>query len=88
MTNLSTLLPNKNSSSKKGKLLTQEIFLSGLSGEGSRVEGIAGHLAGERVNSNGGTRGFSYIHQGCERTRGGRLVTLHPQCCGYSLKRF
>lgn len=84
MTNLSTLWPNKNSSSKKGKL-NSEIFLSAFSGRGASLVTWSGcrlTLAGDE--------GFSYISKGCICTGGGALVTFRSlglgcslQCCFY-----
>lgn len=73
MTNLSTLRPPKNSSSKKGKLFTREVA-SALALGG--CEGTPGHLAWLGVTL-GEERGFSHFSEGGIGTRGGARWS-HP----------
>lgn len=74
MTNLSTLRPPKNSSSKKGKLFTRELA-SALALGG--CEGAPGHLAWLGVTL-GEERGFAHFSEGGIGTRGGAAGRIPP----------
>ena len=58
MTNLSTLLPNKNSSSKKGKLLTQRFSWAGFRGRGVGWKALLVNWLGNGLTLMGELGGF------------------------------
>lgn len=77
MTNLSTLWPNKNSSSKKGKLLTQRFSLALSVG----TEGVPGHLVWMQVTLDEEWDGVvfgSLISEGCICARGAVPSYISP----------
>lgn len=87
MTNLSTLWPNKNSSSKKGKLSTQGLSLAFSVG----AEGVPGHLAWLQVTLDEGQQGrarWRLVHTTLKGAEVRPLVPFHPLGCGFGLKCF